>query len=314
MKGLGMTQRYLKYRVSTSSDTPRTAYINLARDLSALNRQLFRQCRTYKIKSIRVVDGQPDGRVEFGCAPNTWAMKNSLKRAFNRWNEMNAQVLTGQPNLKSKWHDFKPYLDMAHMMAYTAGAGGTMLVPEDQGGNALQYGEWTYSEFESPDGTSSVDGYHVGLLGQQSGSAGAVDYVGLIESYGNTRSTVTESPQANSTLASDDPLLNLLDAGTQFDEVAENIIDENDLPPYKLNDGSGFGTEYVGGNANMKAPQVFAELDVNDNRNNAVHFNIDVPLGVVRVDHQTYTGNTSFTILVEIAPGGYKGVHSEALV
>ena len=64
----------------------------------------------------------------------------------------------------------------------------------------------------------------------------------------------------------------------------------------------------------MKAPQVFAELDVNDNRNNAVHYNIDVPLGVVRVDHQTYTGNTSFTILVEIAPGGYKGVHSEPLV
>jgi hypothetical protein len=314
MKGLGMTQRYLKYRVSSSTTTPATAYINLPRDLSALNRQLFRQCRTYKIKSIRVVDGTPDGSVEFGCAPNTWAMKNSLKRAFNRWNEMNAQVLTDQPNLKSKWHDFKPYLDMSHMMASSAGVGGTILTPQDQGGNSLQRGEWTYSEFESPDGTTSVDGYHVGILGQQSGAAGAVDYVGLIESYGNTRTTVTETPQANTALASDDPLLNLLDAGTQFDEVAENIIDENDLPPYKLDDGSGFGSEYVGGQNNMRAPQIFGEVVVNENRNNSSFYNVDIPLGVIRVDHQTYTGTTSFTILVELAPGGYKGVHSEPLV
>lgn len=308
-----MTQRYLKYRVPTSTTTPQTAYINLARDLSALNRQLFRQTRTYRVKSIRVVDGSPDGSVEMACAPHTWAMKNSLKRAFKRWNEMNAQVLKDQPNLKSKWHDFKPYLSSTHMQVYESGTGGEMLIPEDIGGQKLQYGEWEHSTFESPDATNSVDGYKVGILGQQVGAPGAIDYVGLIESYGNTRTTVTETPQANTALASDDPLLNLLDAGTQFDEVAENIIDENDLPPYKLNDGSGFGTEYVGGQNNMRFPQQFGEVSSNDNRLNPVYYNIDIPLGVIRLDHQTFTGTTSFTIMVEIAPGGYKGIHSEAL-
>jgi hypothetical protein len=204
-------------------------------------------------------------------------------------------------------------LSQSHQLA-TSGVGAVMLVPEDIGEQKLQYGEWTHSEFESPDGTSSVDGYHVGILGQQDGAPGAVKYVGLIESYGNTRSTVTESPQVNSALASDDPLLNLLDAGTQFDEVAENIIDENDLPPYKLNDGSGFGTEYVGGQNNMRYPQVFAEVSSNDNRANPVFYNIDVPLGVMQVDHYTFTGSSSITILVELASGNYKGVHSEALV
>lgn len=308
-----MTQRYLKYRVPTSTTTPQTAYINLARDLSALNRQLFRQTRTYRVKSIRVVDGSPDGSVEMACAPHTWAMKNSLKRAFKRWNEMNAQVLKDQPNLKSKWHDFKPYLSSTHMQVYESGTGGEMLIPEDIGGQKLQYGEWEHSTFESPDATNSVDGYKVGVLGAQVGAPGAIDYVGLIESYGNTRTTVTETPQANTALASDDPLLNLLDAGTQFDEVAENIIDENDLPPYKLNDGSGFGTEYVGGQNNMRFPQQFGEVSSNDNRLNPVYYNIDIPLGVIRLDHQTFTGTTSFTIMVEIAPGGYKGIHSEAL-
>ena len=190
MKGLGMTQRYLKYRVSTSTDTPATVFINLARDLSAMNRQLFRQCRSYRVKSIRVVDGVPDGSIEFACAPNTWAMKNSLKRAYSSWNQMNNQVLKDQPNLKSKWHDFKPYLSSTHMQVVEAGSGGLMLTPEDVGGQQLQYGEWLHSTFESPDSTSSVDGYKVGILGAQVGSAGAIDYVGLIESYGNTRTTL----------------------------------------------------------------------------------------------------------------------------
>ncbi|AXQ65285.1 MAG: hypothetical protein [Circular genetic element sp.] len=313
MKGLGMTQRYLKYRVSTDTNA-NTDFINLARDLSALNRQLFRQCRTYRVKSIRVVDGVPDGSVEFGCAPNTWAMKNSLKRAYRRWNEMNAQVLKEQPSLKSKWHDFKPYLSLTHKGASDRTGSANILIPEDIGGEQLKYGDWQYSEFESPDATSSVDGYHVGILGQQSGAAGSIEYVGLIESYGNTRSTVNETPQVNTAIASDDPLLNLLDAGTQFDEVAENIIDENDLPPYALEAGSGFGQEYVGGQNNMRFPQQFGEVSANENRNNSTIYNVDVPLGIIRLDHNTFTGTTSFTILVELAPGGYKGVHSEALV
>jgi len=308
-----MTQRYLKYRVTTST-TPATSFINLARDLSAINRQLFRQSRTYKIKSIRVLDGSPDGNAEFACAPHTWAMKNSLSRAFRRWNEMNAQVLKEQPGLKSKWSDFKPYLSYTHMQAVAAG---NVLVPEDIGGQSLQYGDWEASEFESPDATSSVDGYHVGLLGQQVGSPGAITYVGLIESYGNTRNTVTQQPQVATPLASDDPLLNLLDAGTQFDEVAENIIDENDNPPYALISAGGFGTNYVGGHGNMRFPLQFGEVLSNDNRANPVFYNIDIPLGIIRMDHSTNApsgGTTSFTVLVEVASGNYKGVHSEALV
>ncbi len=229
-----MTQRFLKYTVR-ATDSQATSFINLPKDLSAVNRQLFRQARMYKVKSITVVDNDEEKFIQFGAAPDTWAMRNACKRAYARYNEMNAQVLDDQPSLKSTWSDFKPFLSNKHNAAETNPGTYVMESPEDIEGNNVEYGEWEFSMFESPDGTSSVDGYRVGLLGGHNGSPGAFNYVGLIQSYGDTRGTVGRfEPNVDTALASDDPLLNLLDAGTQFDEIAENLIGENNSPPYKV--------------------------------------------------------------------------------
>tara|TARA_B100000459_G_C8583449_1_gene204393 strand:- start:523 stop:1458 length:936 start_codon:yes stop_codon:yes gene_type:complete len=311
-----MVQRYLKYTISTD-DVERKSYINLAKDLSAINRQLFRQARMYKVKSIQVIDDDEAKFIQFGMAPNTWAMSNAVKRAFRRWNEMNAQVLQDQPSLKARWNDFKPYLSYNHLRAEAGTAQSYMLeTPEDINGANVQYGEWKYSMFESPDGTSSVDGYQVGILGGHEGETGAYDYVGLIKSYGDARGTVNQQePNVNVNAASDDPLVNLLDAGSQFDEIAENIIQEGDRPPYAL--GNAAGEDYVGSSNNMPDPLMFAECNPSgavDGRQKI--YNVDVPLGVIRIDHSTEqnTGGTTFTVIIEVAEGKYKGIHSESMV
>lgn len=269
----------------------------------------------YKVKSITLIDDDEAKYVQFGCAGDTWAMRNAVKRAYRRWNDMNNQVLDDQPSLKARWNDFKPYLSQLHMQAQD-GEGATVETPEDIDGNNLQYGEWVYSVFESPDGTSSVDGYNVGILGNHTGSPGSYTYVGLIQSYGDARGTVnSEEPQVNASVASDDPLVNLLDAGTQFDEIAENIIQEGDQPPYKLDVGGVFGSAYVGASGNMPSEHMFGELNSSSDVDGLQRiYNIDIPLGVMRVDHQTESGSTNFTIIVELAEGKYKGIHSESLV
>ena len=168
-----MVVRHLKYTIAS---TPQQgfSYINLARDLSAINRQLFRQARMYKVKSITLIDDDQPKYVQFGFAGDTWAMRNSVKRAFARWNEMNNQVLDDQPSLKARWNDFKPYLSASHYNVEKGTViGGVIETPEDIGGGNLQYGEWAFSMFESPDGTSSVDGYEVGILGGHIGSPGS---------------------------------------------------------------------------------------------------------------------------------------------
>ncbi len=311
-----MVVRHLKYTIA-SDTTQRISYINLARDLSAINRQLFRQARTYKVKSITLIDDDEAKYVQFGFAGDTWAMRNAVKRAFRRWNEMNAQVLKEQPSLKARWNDFKPYLSAGHYTVAGTGSGGTLETPEDINGNNLQYGEWIHSEFESPDGTSSNDGYVTGILGNHIGSTGAYDYVGLIQSYGDARGTVNlAEPNVNVPAASDDPLLNLLDAGTQFDEIAENIMSEGDQPPYKVaSPGSYAGDNYVGGKDNMSGEMMFGELNSSSDADGLQRiYNVELPLGVMRLDHATEAGSTNFTVIVELAEGNYKGIHSESMV
>jgi len=309
-----MVVRHLKYTIATDTNQ-HASYINLAKDLSAINRQLFRQARMYKIKSITLIDDDEAKYVQFGVAPNSWAMRNGVKRAFSRYNEMNAQVLKDQPALKARWSDFKPYLSLKHKQAEdgTFPSSSTMETPEDIENQNLQYGEWTFSTFESPDGTSSVDGYHVGILGGHDGSSPDITYVGLIQSYGDARGTVqNQEPNVDVSAASDDPLVNLLDAGTQFDEIAENIIQEGDQPPY---DNSRAGGSYAGGANNMPNEIMVGELNSSSAADGLQRiFGIDVPLGVLRVDHATEDGSTNFTLIIEMAEGNYKGIHSESLV
>ena len=316
-----MVVRHLKYTIA-SSDRQSTSYLNLAKDLSAMNRQLFRQARMYHVKSISLIDDDAEKFVQIGVAPDTWAMRNAVKRGFSRYNEMNAQVLQDQPSLKARWSDFKPYLSNNHRTA--EGGGSTdyvMETPEDIEGNNLQYGEWTFTIFESPDGTSSVDGYEIGVLGDHVGSAGNYEYVGLIQSYGDARGTVNQvEPNIDVGFASDDPLVNLLDAGTQFDEIAENIIQHGDQAPYKVkfstNDSR--GAAYVGAQANLPQEIMVGELNSSSAVGEGVQrvFGIEAPLGVIRIDHSLASGSiaTNFTVIVELAPGDYKGIRSESMV
>lgn len=317
-----MVVRHLKYTIASTSENQRVSYINLARDLSAMNRQLFRQSRTYKIKSITLIDDNQAKYVQFGFAGDTWAMRNAVKRAYARWNEMNNQVLDDQPGLKARWNDFKPYLSAGHWSTAQGTVPGNVIeVPEDINGNNLRLGEWAHSVFESPDSTSSTDGYEVGILGNHIGSAGAFDYVGLIQSYGDARGTVNrQEPSVDATAASNDPLVNLLDAGTAFDEIAENIIDEGNSPPYWVFNPSGDpGDTYVGGKDNLSGELMFGELNSSSVVGDGLQrlYNIEIPLGVFRIDHQMVSEtpvSNNFTIIVEVAEGNYKGIHSESMV
>ena len=310
-----MVVRHLKYTINSTASQS-AAYINLAKDLSAINRQLFRQARMYKVKSLTVVDNDQEKFVQVGIAPDSWAMRNAVKRAYSRYNEMNAQVLGDQPSLKARWSDFKPYLSKRHFDAEN-GVAGTTETPEDMNANNLQYGEWIYSVFEAPKDGTTVDGYEVTVLGDHQGSSGNYATVGLIKSYGDARGTVnTTEPFVNTALASDDPLVNLLDAGTQFDEVAENIIQHGDRPPYAL--GAQPGNDYPGSRNNMPEELMIAEFNSSSITEGVQRiFGFNVPLGVIRIDHSTVNppqGGNNFTVIVEVAEGNYKGVHSESLV
>lgn len=304
----GMAVRHLRYEV-TNSGTPGTEtshYIDLFRDLSAINRQLIRQGQIAHVSRITVVSrntgsspGQDAGFVSASVIPDSWVTRNAWKYAFGLWTKMQNKAIEASPNnRKPRWNDFK----IRALGAYASSP--TFLTPLDNGGNSLLLGEWVYSRFVSPDGTTGADEYTIHMLGQHIGAPGAFSSVGLVESYKNNRATVaTDSPFLVN--ASDDPLANLFDAGTTHDEVLEDMNTEGDAPPYDLDD-------YAGSTNNMPQPLVVAHNTLGtDGR--CVLNGFAAMCGLIELEVTSPIASDVYSVLVELKAGSHKGLHCEAI-
>lgn len=296
--------RTLRYEM-TMSGTPGTevsAYIDIARDLSATNRRLYRQGRDYHIKRITVVSSDtPNGnnRISFSTAPDTWVTRNAWKRGFDMHKKMNKAAMTGvSESVMGTYDDFKVYLSDDHRTSTNK------LIPKDNGGNDVGLGEWGYAKFITPDGTATYDEFQVGLLGNDFGAAGTRVYVGLIKSYSLSRAKVhLESPNVDGQV-SDDPLANLFDSGTQHDEILENILTDNDEPPY-------LAGAYIGGASNHPKPVVRQDTTIVDGKATVGGFN--AICGLIEVEAKSALASDVISILVEVAPGPYRGVAAEVI-
>ena len=83
--------------------------------------------------------------------------------------------------------------------------------------------------------------------------------VGLIKSFGESRSTVNDfSPNVPGD-AADDPLVNVFDYGTSVDEVIDRMTTDNDKPPYETD-------AYPGDDANMPKPLVVQDTILVDGK------------------------------------------------
>lgn len=243
--------RYLRYDVTNSvnAGTETSHFINLARDLSAVNRRLYRSGYCYHIKRVTVVSrdtlagfttsppgSQNAGRLSLSVIPDSWTSRAAFNRGKRTWMEMQ-KVAAAQAagDIKATWNDFK--VDMS-----TDFRSATKLVPIDNGGNNVTLGEWIESRMVSPDGTTGEDTFSLHMLGDHTGSTGAWGSVGLIKSFGESRATVNAGDPNVPGTVSDDPLVNVFDYGTTIDEVIQDMESHNDLPPYDI-------TDYVGGDA-----------------------------------------------------------------
>ncbi len=297
--------RYLRYELENSK-TPgieTSHYIDLARDLSRVNRRLMRQGRHYHVKKITVVSKNTPNfgnRISVSGISSSWVAAQAWKRGFEVWNKMDKEAsenLSG--NIRGTWSDFKVYLsnDMRS---------GTVLEPLDNGGNAYLPGEWVYTRLVSPDGTTSSDAFYLHMLGDHQGSAGSWSAISLIKSYGQSRATVQAADPNIPGVASDDPIVNVFDYGTTVDEVVNLMEGDNDSPPYDLYDYPG-----QGGNDNGPKPAVFQDTTLVDGR--AVMGGFDAMCGLLELETTSTVESDVFSVLVELAPGSYRGIKADVI-
>lgn len=295
--------RYLRYEL-TNSSTPgneTSHFIDLARDLSRVNRRLYRQGRDYHVRKITVVSSNTpngDNRISVSTALDSWVTRKAWRRGFDMHQLMKKRATVATAGtVKAKYEDFKIYLhsDMAT---------GTVLAPIDNGGNAYLGGEWEYSKFQTPDGTTSADEFYATLHGNHVGGAGSRTSVGLIRSYGESRATVnTDDPNVPSTV-DDDPLVNLFDDGTVFDEVIEHMRTDNDGPPYAT-------VSYPGDDTNGPKPCIVADATIKDG--SCVIGGFSAIAGLLELETKSPIGDDVYSVLVELAPGNYRGIAADVI-
>jgi len=306
--------RHLRYDIvnSATPGTETSHFIDLAKDVSAVNRRLYRSGRSYHVKRITVVSRdtiagfegpansqQNAGRISFSTAPNSWVARGAWKRGLKTFNLMNKEATHNLTNsIEGKWADFKVYLSQDHYNS------SNKLEPIDNGGNAVVAGEWTYSNYISPDGTTAHDEFRIHLMGDHVGAIGAWSSVGLIRSFGNSRATVSSGVPKVPGEASDDPLLNVFDYGTTVDEVIDQLEFDNDVAPYSVD-------EYAGAVLNMPKPLVMVDGCISDGSTTLGGF--EALCGLIEVECNSPIAEDTWSVLVELAPGSYRGIKADVI-
>ena len=282
------------------------SYIDFAADLSRINRRLYNQGKVYACAGVTYgyapSPTAPDV-ITLGIftAGDTWVVQNSWTKAKNTWfnQQRRARKLIGK-SAKPTWEDFKVYLDDAHRA-------GTIVSALAGDGAAVGPGEWDYSKLIWEADDNSIDEVYLHLIG---GDVSTTDW-GLILGYQESRSTVqSEDPDLPNDYSNNMYAKLATDLDAVADEVADNMEQENDEPPYDHDD-------YPGSDTNSDAAwlQQFATASIGSPVGRCPGFQAEC--GLVKVtleghnaaDPQAPAPPTLITF--HLMPGNYQGVLAE---
>lgn len=294
-------------------------YIDLAENLSIVNRKLIRQGQNFAVTGFTVQSAglnpaTPDqALIVLSTIPNNWVSHNAYVKARALWQEMRDLVLDDNPSVEGKWSDFKVLMDAAHAntISWDAGTGkwSTNLYVEDSSAAIakLTYRDWEYSEVVMPQhdvntGTGEPDPaleYSLHMMGGDvaAGSSYVDGSFGIIEGYENSRAVVQDAPDVPALL--DSTWMSLIgDMGSQEPELTQQIEDENDRPPYNR-------TGYPGASDNLSSPLV-AAIAACSSANPVVHGQGFVaPCGLIKVQ---FTGTVAVKLHIHVAIGRSRGI------
>lgn len=309
----------LQLQYEVAPNVPR--FIDLASDLSRVNRRLYEQGMNYAVGSIQIAQDLQSANT--GCeltvsaAGNTWITQNAHVKGRAMWDQMNDQVLDDSPSIQGKWADFKVYLtedmDSSNTLKCTDGAGGAWPATDI---------EWNYSKFVIPQHATSSDPATPGavipaqeavvaLCGEDDVS-GATYRLSLINAYELSRATV-QDPMPNVPPGASSSFYSLLfDLGGQEEELTDIIEDANDVPPYSNTVGA-----YPGGAAftTHNALTVVGKEITSQYQPTATIGSFIAPCGLLRLSSTVDSDSSAenFKVFVNLVPGSYKGVMAEAM-
>ena len=281
-------------------------YIDLASDLSKVNRRLYKQGKVYAVAGISFgyapsVAAPDVVALAVSTAGDTWTVQNSWTKAKNVWNsqQRTARKLIGL-SAKPTWEDFKVYLDDAHR----AGTIGSVIAGD---GAAVGTGEWDYSRLVWEADDNSVDFVYLHIIG---GDVSTTDW-GLIKGYQESRATVQpEDPDLPAEYGTNMYALLATDENAVADNVANVMEDSNDEPPYDHDDYPGSDT-----NSDVPWPQQFASASIGNPVGRCPGFQAECGLILITLAGHNADGQSAtvppILVTIHCMPGNYQGVLAE---
>lgn len=298
-------------RTDTATSGSYLSYVDTARELSKINRRLYEQGRMYGYQGLTFIWKQNSSNLatiecSVRTAGNTWVVQNAWVKGKALWDEMQELVLADNPSVSGKWHDFKVQLN--------GGQSASREIKARDGAGVLYLdGEWSMSTYVMPqhdvDPASGqplpASEYTALLIGADTSSKRS-----LVKAYEESRATVS-GDQPNVPAGMSSSFFNLLtDSGSQEPELADEILEENDNPPYDLDD-------YPGGDGNAVNPVTVGYAAISAQEVDGQIGGFIAPCGLLQIEIKGYDVNGAaiaeanmpeIDILLHVAPGTYKGV------
>ena len=325
------THRYLRYKLSHTGDAEDNHYIDLGRDLSALNRRLYKQGMIYNISNIAVHDNQSALAFEFGTLRDAWPTYSAYRQARRILKRQHH----GSGMEVGAWSQFVVGMNRDQVTDTDT------LIPVDQEGTNVVRGEWALSCLTYSLDLSSQDEDDAGLvmLGAsndatptQSGSvnsggttgsgcafvinSGQGDSVslakqtfsgtlGIMAEYGHMKEDVSETPNETQQNAGVFAKLDQMASGFSGNvndnpQIIDRADKHGDHPPYA---SDVVGLEATGSDG---ATNVIREARLASGQKTLMIPGFDVPMGLIQV---VTTGSAGTAYLdIELSPGRFKGV------
>lgn len=216
--------------------------IDLSQCASILNRRFYRQGLNWAVAGFRIgyngtlADSVPGFSVGIYQAPQSWVVSGAWKKSMEMWRKQQNEALaeSGSLDQKSRYADFKVYLDTMHAQRGFA----DNLIPVTPGGftpvgvnQPFPAGEWEYSQIVIPvsGGGGGASEHYLKLLGED---GVPVNHMSCIDGYQKGRA-VPFSPDPAIPNPADDSWMNeMFDDGNTFSAVVDNAVDKNNDLPY----------------------------------------------------------------------------------
>ena len=268
--------------LGSTSETQNVRILDTARNLSVLNRRLYRYARAYSVKID--LDMSTAGSYEVYALRNDWAVHQGLKMAYQMYlqnTEDERMALSG--NQVARWEDFRcdAGLDV------TAETLLPVLHEDNLARSILTAGEFDLS--------TVVDTAQVTRTFTW-GSASGTEY-SILGEY-DLKANAQPDPSSDT---NDGPYANIKNELDQT--IATNLQEDGNLPPY---DATG---------VNATTPWVrVATLGAGpagDQKLSTGYF--DAPCGLVVVVGNTGSWNSN-DLIFEVKAGKYKGVHAPSML